>query len=112
MNGGGICSSDRYMIYLYCLAVQASFFSLVVECRTLSLADWVQFQVAALGFFHLLQHDKFLYAGLAYIEVKLKIYRSVRKIFFLISPQNICCGYSLEVPWFISPQKHMLLVLI
>ena len=31
-NGGGICSSHRYMIHLYCLAVQAGFYSDVVEC--------------------------------------------------------------------------------
>ena len=29
-----ICSSDMYMIHLYCLAVQASFYNDAVECRT------------------------------------------------------------------------------
>ena len=33
--------------------------------------------------------------------------RGVRKLFFLFLHENICCGYSLEVP-----QKHLLLVLI
>ena len=32
----------RYMIHLYCLAVQAGFYSDVVECRTLSPADRVR----------------------------------------------------------------------
>ena len=27
-----ICNSDSYMIHLYCLAVQAGFYSDVVEC--------------------------------------------------------------------------------
>ena len=30
--GGGICSSDRYMMHYYCLAVQAGFYSNIVEC--------------------------------------------------------------------------------
>ena len=29
-KGGGICSSGRYLIHLYCLAVQAGFYSDVV----------------------------------------------------------------------------------
>ena len=33
------CSSDMYMLHLYCLAEQAGFYSDAVECRTLSLAD-------------------------------------------------------------------------
>ena len=32
----------RYMIHLYCLAVQADFYSDVIECRTLSPADRVR----------------------------------------------------------------------
>ena len=32
----------RYMIHLYCLAVQAGFYSDAVECRTLSPADRVR----------------------------------------------------------------------
>ena len=32
----------RYMINLYCLAIQAGFYSHVVECRTLSPADRVR----------------------------------------------------------------------
>ena len=40
--GGGICRSDRYMIHLYCLALQAGFYSDVEECRTLSPADQVR----------------------------------------------------------------------
>ena len=32
----------RYMVHLYCLAVQAGFYSDAVECRTLSPADRVR----------------------------------------------------------------------
>ena len=45
-NDGGICSSDRYMIHLYCLAVQAGYYSDVVECWPVTQA--VRFPVAAL----------------------------------------------------------------
>ena len=31
---GGICSSVRYIAHLYCLAVQAGFYSNAVECWT------------------------------------------------------------------------------
>ena len=30
--GGGICSSDKYTILLYCLTVQAGFYSNIIEC--------------------------------------------------------------------------------
>ena len=33
---------NRYMIHLYCLAVQAGFYRDAVECRTLSPADRVR----------------------------------------------------------------------
>ena len=42
----------RYMIHLYCLAVQAGFYSDVVECRTLSPADWVRSPVGEKCYFH------------------------------------------------------------
>ena len=42
----------RYMIHLYCLAVQAGFYSDVVECRTLSPADRVRSQVGEKCYFH------------------------------------------------------------
>ena len=32
----------RYMIHFYCLAVEAGFYSDVVECWTLNPADWVR----------------------------------------------------------------------
>ena len=35
----------RYVRHLYCLAVQAGFYSDVVECKTLSPADRVRFPV-------------------------------------------------------------------
>ena len=53
-NGWGICSSDRYLIHLYCPAVQANFYSDAAECRTLS-SGLGSIPVAALEFFRLLQ---------------------------------------------------------
>ena len=40
------------MIHLYCLAVQAGFYSDVVECRTLSPADRVRSPVGEKCYFH------------------------------------------------------------
>ena len=37
----------RYITHLYCLEVQAGFYSDMVECRTLSPADQVRFPIAA-----------------------------------------------------------------
>ena len=42
----------RYIIHLYCLAVQAGFYSDVVECRTLSPADRVRSPVGEKCYFH------------------------------------------------------------
>ena len=42
----------RYMIHLYCLAVQAGFYSDAVECRTLSPADRVRSPVREKCYFH------------------------------------------------------------
>ena len=47
-NGGGICSNDMYMIHLYCLAVQAGFYSNMLECWPVMQAARVQSPVAAL----------------------------------------------------------------
>ena len=47
-NGRGICSSDRYMIHLYCLAVQAGFYSDVVEYWPVTQAARVRFSAVAL----------------------------------------------------------------
>ena len=41
-------SSDRYMIHLYCLAVQPGFYSDAVECSPVTQAARVQCPVAAL----------------------------------------------------------------
>ena len=43
-----LCSSDRYMIHLYCLAIQAGFYSNVVECWPVTQAAWVWFLAGAL----------------------------------------------------------------
>ena len=42
------CSSDRYMIHVYCLAVQAGFYSDVVECWPVMQTARVQSPDAAL----------------------------------------------------------------
>ena len=42
----------RYMIHLYCLAVQAGFYSDAVECRTLSPADRVRSPVGEKCYFY------------------------------------------------------------
>ena len=45
---GGICSSDRYRMHLFCLVVQASFYSYVVKCWPISQTAQVQSRDAAL----------------------------------------------------------------
>ena len=57
VGGGGQNSSGchrvyRYVRHLYCLAVQAGFYSEVVECRTLSPADRVRSPVGEKCYFH------------------------------------------------------------
>ena len=42
------CSSDKYMIHLYCLAVQAGFYSDVVECLPFTQTARVRFPAVAL----------------------------------------------------------------
>ena len=46
-NGGGICSSDSYMMHLYCLAVQAGFYSDAVECWPVTRTARVRYPAAA-----------------------------------------------------------------
>ena len=41
--GGGECHRTRYKIHFYCLAVEAGFYSDVVECLPVDPATWVQF---------------------------------------------------------------------
>ena len=48
MFTGVLCSSDRYMIHLYCFAVQAGFHSDVVECWPFTQAVRVRSPAAAL----------------------------------------------------------------
>ena len=42
------CSSDRYIIHLYCLAVQAGFYSDAVECWPVTQTARVRSPAAAL----------------------------------------------------------------
>ena len=42
------CSSDRYIINWYCLAVQSFFYGDVVECRLVTQTECVRFPAAAL----------------------------------------------------------------
>ena len=45
--GGGECHGARYKIHFYCLAVEASFYSDVVECLPVESATWVRLQAGA-----------------------------------------------------------------
>ena len=46
-----ICSRDRYKTHFYCLAVEAGFYSDVVECLPLDPAVQVRFPPRAVGIF-------------------------------------------------------------
>ena len=45
------CSRDRYITHFYCLAVEAGFYSDVVECLPLNPAAQVRFPPRAVGIF-------------------------------------------------------------
>ena len=45
-TGREICSNDRYMICLYCLVVQACFYSFAVECSPVKQAALVKSKAA------------------------------------------------------------------
>ena len=45
------CSRDRYITHFYCLAVEAGFYSDVVECLPLDPAAQVRFPPRAVGIF-------------------------------------------------------------
>ena len=49
--GRRICSRDRYITHFYCLAVEAGFYSDVVECLPLDPAAQVRFPPRAVGIF-------------------------------------------------------------
>ena len=44
---GGECHGARYKIHFYCLAVEAGFYSDVVECLPVDPATWVRFPAGA-----------------------------------------------------------------
>ena len=46
-----ICSRDRYITHFYCLAVEAGFYSDVIECLPLDPAAQVRFPPRAVGIF-------------------------------------------------------------
>ena len=46
-----LCSRDRYITHFYCLAVEAGFYSDVVECLPLDPAAQVRFPPRAVGIF-------------------------------------------------------------
>ena len=54
--GGGECHGDRYITHFYCLAVEAGFYSDVVECLPVDPATWVRFPAGAGKIFSL--YDK------------------------------------------------------
>ena len=45
--GGVYVTGSRYIIHFYCLAVEAGFYSDVVECLHVDPATWVQFPAGA-----------------------------------------------------------------
>ena len=45
--GGGECHGARYISHFYCLAVEAGFYSDVVECLPVDPATWVRFPAGA-----------------------------------------------------------------
>ena len=45
--GGGECHGARYITHFYCLAVEAGFYSDVVECLPVHPATWVRFPAGA-----------------------------------------------------------------
>ena len=54
--GGGECHGARYITHFYCLAVEAGFYSDVVECLPVDPASWVRFSAGAGKIFSL--YDK------------------------------------------------------
>ena len=44
---GVYVTGSRYIIHFYCLAVEAGFYSDVVECLPVDPASWVRFQAGA-----------------------------------------------------------------
>ena len=46
-----LCSGDRYITHFYCLAVEAGFYSKVVECLPLDPAAQARFPPRAVGIF-------------------------------------------------------------
>ena len=42
-----MCHGDRYITHFYCLAVEAGFYSDVVECLPVDPATWVRFPAGA-----------------------------------------------------------------
>ena len=41
--GGGECRGARYITHFYCFAVEAGFYSDVVQCLPVDPASWVRF---------------------------------------------------------------------
>ena len=47
LEGGVYVTGSRYIIHFYCLAVEAGFYSDVVECLPVDPAFWVRFPAGA-----------------------------------------------------------------
>ena len=78
----GFVTGYRYITHLYCLAVQAGFYSDVVECRTLSPADQVRSPVGEkcdLHFFNC--YRLFQDFGLLNVGHMYRFYRRFQKTF-------------------------------
>ena len=51
LNNKSVCSRDKYITHFYCLAVEAGFYSDVVECLPLDTAAQVRFPPREVGIF-------------------------------------------------------------
>ena len=64
--GGGECQGARYITHFYCLAVEAGFYSDVVECLPVDPAIWVRFLAGAGKIFSLYDINTYLKFSIIY----------------------------------------------
>ena len=68
------------MIHFYCLAVEAGFYSDVVECLPVDPATWVRFPAGAGKIFSLYDRNKADGAGRSTTKSTLSCYQNERKL--------------------------------
>ena len=73
-------TGSKYKIHFYCLAVEAGFYSILVECLPVDLATWVQFSVGTGWIFFALRHG---YMGTCVFLYFLHEFSRKIKLFFL-----------------------------